>query len=455
MLRAFRAPTGEGVEEIAQCPLWVPRSEFLNALAEAEDAYSAGEAVWSVSEPWLEANAALAQDPSVLLDEFSDWALLLDRYSTVNIVDRQGHSEIQWTNLHDHPCDVRECAFRQGAISALLQTCAADEPVSVEHVECVARGGQLCRFVVDGWIPCKDSRHARAFGEARLLAAKIEGGEHMTRRLAEFTNRRDTRIQDIKGLERVRSFMEELEDIIFVFDQDLWLLDANRAALRFVGVSLEELRGMSAQNLLSPDAYRAFASAIPTLREIGALRGMQLEYRTREGRAMLEISARVSETGKTIVCIARDVTARLRLERELAERNDQLRQQNVRIADADRLKSEFLANVSHELTTPLTCIKGFAKLLHRDNAERDGDPGARLADSQRKDFLEIIQRESDRMTHMIAGLLELSNIESGGVALDCVQISANAIAAECVQLFKPRLDEAGLEIDLRLDPELS
>ncbi|MCP4007392.1 MAG: hypothetical protein GY725_24690, partial [bacterium] len=172
VLRAFRAPTGEGVEEIAQCPLWVPRSEFLNALAEAEDAYSAGEAVWSVSEPWLEANAALAQDPSVLLDEFSDWALLLDRYSTVNIVDRQGHSEIQWTNLHDHPCDARECAFRQGAITALLQTCAASEPVSVEHVECVARGGQLCRFVVDGWIPCKDSRHARAFGEARLLAAK-------------------------------------------------------------------------------------------------------------------------------------------------------------------------------------------------------------------------------------------------------------------------------------------
>ncbi|HKC51435.1 MAG TPA: ATP-binding protein, partial [Myxococcota bacterium] len=147
------------------------------------------------------------------------------------------------------------------------------------------------------------------------------------------------------------------------------------------------------------------------------------------------------------------ITGRLALERELARRNEQLRAQNERIADADRMKSEFLANVSHELTTPLTSIKGFAKLLRGDvAAELSGE--ARLGAAQRAEFLALVEREAARMTELIHGLLELSNLEAGGVALARKRVALGAVVEECVQILKPRLDDAGLALECALDPEL-
>jgi signal transduction histidine kinase len=165
---------------------------------------------------------------------------------------------------------------------------------------------------------------------------------------------------------------------------------------------------------------------------------VQLDAQTRRGEATIEVSARVSASGESIVCIARDITSRLALERELASRNQQLRAQNERIADADRMKSQFLANVSHELTTPLTSIKGFAKLL-RGDAELAG--GARLGAAQRAEFLGLVEREA-------------SNLEAGGVALSRKRVALGAVVEECVQILKPRLDDAGLVLQLELDPEV-
>jgi len=58
------------------------------------------------------------------------------------------------------------------------------------------------------------------------------------------------------------------------------------------------------------------------------------------------------------------------------------------------------------------------------------------------------------MSEMIHGLLELSNLEAGGVALARKPLVLGAIVDECLQILKPRLDEAGLELAVALDPDL-
>ncbi len=441
-----------GVDERAERALWVSRAELLEIFAERDNAFTAGMRVWEVSEPWMLVFAQLAQDPSVLLAELPAWARLLDRHSSVEVRSTGRDTQLIWSNAPGFPPEAGECEFRLGALRALLSSCSFDEPVLVHHVECAAHGGNRCCFEVPAWIPCRDVRHERALREACLLQTDLEGSEALQRRLAEFAGHHGP-FPDVRELQGVRRFMDEVEDIIIVFDRELMVLDANRAALRFNGMSLAELRGLSAQDLLSDASWLEIRELLPRLFEVGGMRGIEVEARTRSGVATLEVSARVAANSETIVCIARDITERLRLERELGERNEQLRVQNQRVVDADRMKSEFLANVSHELTTPLTSIKGFATLLRGDVAEEVAG-GARLGAAQRAEFLGLVEREAARMTELIRGLLELSNIEAGGVALARRPAALGAIVHECLQILKPRLDEAGFSVDLALDPAL-
>ncbi|HTO69568.1 MAG TPA: HAMP domain-containing sensor histidine kinase [Myxococcota bacterium] len=458
-LRSVEALRGGGAaapvvaeEDRAERALWLQRSEWLEALARRENAYTAGERLWRASEQWIPALAELAQDPSVLLAELPMWARFIDRHSSVTVQPAGDDAHVFWSNVPGYAPDGSECEFRLGALRALLLSCAGDEAVAVAHVECAARGGDRCRYDVLDWIPCRDRRHERALREASLLASDLEGRAALQRRLGAMALRAAP-LPDLRELSAVRRFLEEVEDIILVFDRELEVLDANRSALHFSGMSLAELQGMSVQDLLTEESWQRVRALLPRLGQAGALRSVHLDARTRRGEATLEVSARVSASGESIVCIARDITGRLALERELASRNLQLREQNERIADADRMKSEFLANVSHELTTPLTSIKGFAKLLRGDvSAELHG--GVRLGAEQRAEFLALVEREAARMQGLIQGLLELSNLEAGGVALGRKRVALGAVVEECVQILKPRLDDAGLALELALDPGL-
>jgi signal transduction histidine kinase len=82
----------------------------------------------------------------------------------------------------------------------------------------------------------------------------------------------------------------------------------------------------------------------------------------------------------------------------------ELRRANQRLTELDRLKDEFISTVSHELRTPLTSIRSFSEIL-LDN------PGLELA--ERNQFLEIVVKESERLTRLINDILDLSRIESG------------------------------------------
>ena len=88
------------------------------------------------------------------------------------------------------------------------------------------------------------------------------------------------------------------------------------------------------------------------------------------------------------------------LERATAE----LREANERLRHVDQLKDEFLATVSHELRTPLTSIRSFSEIL-LDTPDLEAE--------ERAHFLQIIVRESERLTRLINDFLDLAKIESG------------------------------------------
>lgn len=413
----------------------------------------AGLNTWKSSEPWVRAIFELARDPQVRLAEVPDWAALLDRHSMVDLSVRGGDTEVCWSNVGEAEPDARECEFRLGVLTALASGPGDGRVPRVDHVRCRARGDEQCIFAVRDREPRPDALHASALYEAHRLECGLQGRESLFRRIQRMEASGDP-FPDVRQFRMMRRFLEEIEDVMLVFDANLTIIDVNRAATRFSGMGIDAMRGLSARDLLSADSFAIVRGSLPMLLEAGSARGLVVEARSRSGWVPLEVSARVDSSKQVIICMARDISQHLALERELGERNRQLREQNQRIREADLLKSEFLANVSHELHTPLTSIRGFAKLLQRDlQAARESSP-VQLAPEKRLEFLQIVENEAHRMGELIGDLLELSKIESGVVELDRMPASLNDIARESLLIVKPRLEERRLDVELALDAGL-
>jgi len=84
--------------------------------------------------------------------------------------------------------------------------------------------------------------------------------------------------------------------------------------------------------------------------------------------------------------------------------SEELRRVNQRLTELDRLKDEFISTVSHELRTPLTSIRSFTEIL-LDNPD--------LGIEQRNQFLDVVVKESERLTRLINDILDMSRIASG------------------------------------------
>jgi Na+/proline symporter/signal transduction histidine kinase len=125
--------------------------------------------------------------------------------------------------------------------------------------------------------------------------------------------------------------------------------------------------------------------------------------------------------------------------RELEAASAELRAANERLQELDRLKDDFITMVTHELRTPLTSIRAFSEILRED-------PEVELA--QRRKFVDIIARETERLTRLINQVLDLAKIESGRVdwhigRVDLRELVSDTLAAMS-QVFKERRIEVSV-----------
>ncbi len=114
-------------------------------------------------------------------------------------------------------------------------------------------------------------------------------------------------------------------------------------------------------------------------------------------------------------------------------------QPDVGHADLDERRAQFIAAVSHELRAPLTSIVSFSELL-RGEAEGLSADGIR--------FLEIIERNADRLFTLIDDLLMLNRLEAGGLPLELSEVSIPGLAAEAVRNAAPLAAKVGVTIHL-------
>lgn len=127
-----------------------------------------------------------------------------------------------------------------------------------------------------------------------------------------------------------------------------------------------------------------------------------------------------------------DVSAAINMERALRERNEALE-------TADRLKSEFIANVSYELRTPLNTIIGFTEILA---GQYFGD----LNDRQ-KEYGSGILEASNHLLMLIDDILDLATIEAGHMSLELGSIDLKALIASTLGLIRERARQKSIELE--------
>lgn len=129
----------------------------------------------------------------------------------------------------------------------------------------------------------------------------------------------------------------------------------------------------------------------------------------------------------------------------LDEKLGQMAETNVALYEANRVKSEFLANVTHELRTPLTSIIGFAELL--------GDP-AGGGNGKAARYAENILISGRILLEIINDLLDLAKIEAGKVELKLEPVRIDELCGTLVDFLRPLADKRLLSIDLEITPEI-
>lgn len=111
----------------------------------------------------------------------------------------------------------------------------------------------------------------------------------------------------------------------------------------------------------------------------------------------------------------------------------------------ERMRSEFVANVSHELKTPIAAVKGFAETL-LGGAVNDPETA--------RSFLQIIFDESDRLNRLIGDILELSKIESRRVPLMFSPIELEPFMSKTVELMESEAVRKDIQITMKVEPGL-
>ncbi|GKS57000.1 hypothetical protein YTPLAS18_05270 [Nitrospira sp.] len=126
------------------------------------------------------------------------------------------------------------------------------------------------------------------------------------------------------------------------------------------------------------------------------------------------------------------------LEQRVEERTAEIQSANARLQELDKLKSAFVSIVSHELRTPMTAIRGYI-----DNM-LDGLAGP-LTEKQGH-YLNRVKVNADRLTHMIAELLDLSRIEAGKVELSLSEVDLRTLAIDVLDEFQRMAQDKGVTV---------
>ena len=147
-----------------------------------------------------------------------------------------------------------------------------------------------------------------------------------------------------------------------------------------------------------------------------------------------------------IVVVSRDITASKQAEQEHAKLLESERQARAEAEEANRIKDEFLATISHELRNPLNVILGYSEVLVRSKEANESEFVQRAA--------EILRRNAIAQAQLVSDLLDLSRLQLGKFSLNRQVVSLTKTISDAVETVRDEAQAKGLEVKIEMSNEL-
>ncbi len=263
--------------------------------------------------------------------------------------------------------------------------------------------------------------------------------------IANITERKEQELKLEETNATLEAILENLPPGILAENASREVIAANQGLCDALGLSIDpdELEGRdcarAAQEVAGlfadPDGF--VEGIEKTLSRGTTVRGEEL--RLNDGRVLeRDFVPYKLPGGEAALWLYRDVTEQRRQERELREAKE-------RAEEASRAKSAFLANMSHEIRTPLTSIIGFAEAIGTE-VETLGDSPDEADLSQLGRFSGLIEQAGTRLLDTLNGVLNLSKLEAGEMALAHKPIDLTEKTEAATEELRPQARDAGVDL---------
>jgi PAS domain S-box-containing protein len=307
-------------------------------------------------------------------------------------------------------------------------------------------------------LPCLRKDGTVFYADITGSATIIHGRECLVGFFADVTERKQAEEALGKSEERYRTILEDIDEGYFEIDLAGNFTFVNDAECRDLGYSREELIGMNyrrySDEATAKKAYELYSNIYKTGKPIKRILG---QYISKDGRRKFnEVSASLVLDAKRKPIgfrgISQDVTDRERAEENIRALNKELQARLQELAetksleeDAKQVKSEFLSNISHELTTPLNSIIGFSQVLLTKNF---GD----LNEKQRG-YLENILNSGERLHDTLKNIVSFVCMDVRNPDMDWEDFRLKDIVTAALSVFRKAAIDRHLTLTLKLGKE--
>ncbi|MBI4534576.1 MAG: response regulator [Candidatus Melainabacteria bacterium] len=226
-----------------------------------------------------------------------------------------------------------------------------------------------------------------------------------------------------------RAALENVSDVICVVDPEGCFKKVSRASMDVWGYSPEQLVGRNLLNIVVSEEVTLTRQWLKDVVSGKVVLDFENRSYHKDGSLVTVMwFAHWSDADQSLSCVAHDITARKRAERDLQTAKEAAEAANM-------AKSEFLANMSHEIRTPMNGILGMTELLL----------DTKLSAEQR-DYVVAAKKSADALLTVINDILDLSKIEAGKLELNDSAFNVRDTVGDIMNAFAVRAHQKGLEL---------